>query len=799
MMMLPFQCFEDWSALTLSLQGPQRRRLIGLNHVFLPLVFPEDFKHFFTSRGTDLKEIIIELASLQPHYLPALNLPTITPKRETGNRYVSYHAILPARREVGFEPWRVFSATDSCPQRPSHPKMSTSRYPWCRSIRSPMFGIKGPPPLASTPPFANRKNFMERTKGQDGVASQITHKRNFSFFGLQNRSVTDKDDPLLLETERTKIWGKLISTGDSLVSLQTHPALAATPERGLSKDDIPDRLEPSSEVKLRHDEKEEKDLADGTTTLYGNPSSATDGELFKFDQLKNDGVTFPTEEKDPVDFVAISESDDWSWSTIPDDSIPDQYENEELIFPSELEVNKESFEVSQITLREASLSTFDPEAWKPAEFEEGESLIPSKRVESMDFPDGTWYDTENNIPRMNEERKCEYEGAVGDAKEQEVEQKESVAWKPPGLLNPGFTCFMNAVVQVFNSIPLIRETLLGCFFDTSNPSFQSDFLSHKTGFFLIELIQIMAEGKSVYGNVVERAKQPYHTRNLQMAIAQQTTGLSCNSNEQQDAHEFLMLARSEIEGILVLASRNNHLRYYENFFGTVDPSPAIQRLKFPSGEENIPVEVTRNAFVGRSCITIRCKTCFKETSRVEYWSDISLPMKLPDGNYSPSLHASLRTYFAEMVFDGDNQYFCCNCNMKTDAVQGTKIEILPRVLTFHLILFERGLKGGTKKITHNAVVPRQIQLEPFLVQSRTDTLSYELKAVVLHRGTTQTRGHYLSMVKGTESDSWALCNDEKVTIISEEDVTKKLELSTGALDNPYLLFYTRRSQPHERE
>jgi ubiquitin carboxyl-terminal hydrolase 48 len=57
----------------------------------------------------------------------------------------------------------------------------------------------------------------------------------------------------------------------------------------------------------------------------------------------------------------------------------------------------------------------------------------------------------------------------------------------------------------------------------------------------------------------------------------------------------------------------------------------------------------------------------------------------------------------EEMMDGDNQYFCEDCDKKRDAKRFIKLTDLPRVLNLQLLRFVYDRNTGTKKKLSNKI------------------------------------------------------------------------------------------------
>ena len=64
--------------------------------------------------------------------------------------------------------------------------------------------------------------------------------------------------------------------------------------------------------------------------------------------------------------------------------------------------------------------------------------------------------------------------------------------------------------------------------------------------------------------------------------------------------------------------------------------------------------------------------------------------------------------------------------------------------------------------------------------------TYELYAMIIHHGYSARRGHYYSLIKHGDSGKWIKFDDEKITMIEQND---KLNL---LMQKAYILFYEKK-------
>lgn len=156
----------------------------------------------------------------------------------------------------------------------------------------------------------------------------------------------------------------------------------------------------------------------------------------------------------------------------------------------------------------------------------------------------------------------------------------------------------------------------------------------------------------------------------------------------------------------------------------------------------------------------------------------------------------LNKFIAGELLEGENKYFCQQCQKKVKAVRKQYIKKLPKILVICLKRFEFDYtKMQKKKINDYFEYPQEIDMSPYTqnYQSSIHTRSfkYSLKSVLLHKGSSES-GHYFTYIK--INDQWYEFND---TLVKEFDYKKMAEESFGNSDpahkgftqNAYILFY----------
>ncbi|PRP75282.1 ubiquitin carboxyl-terminal hydrolase 48, partial [Planoprotostelium fungivorum] len=215
-------------------------------------------------------------------------------------------------------------------------------------------------------------------------------------------------------------------------------------------------------------------------------------------------------------------------------------------------------------------------------------------------------------------------------------------------------------------------------------------------------------------------------------------------------------------------------------------------------EERYSKELVQNHFVGKYQYVTVCSNCKNASKRVCDFTELELPIK----GHS-HIEECIKEYTKEEILNESNQYLCDHCNSKQDAARSIEITQLPEVLNFQFLRFVYDKKTGSKKKLKTRIsFPESIDMSPFVVD-QPPGLTYDLKAVIVHRGASAYGGHYIVHVKSTDGKWWKFDDEtvveEKITSDEVEEETKgkkkepKQESKPGIITNcnAYLLIYNR--------
>ncbi|KAI0306325.1 hypothetical protein B0F90DRAFT_1688970 [Multifurca ochricompacta] len=207
--------------------------------------------------------------------------------------------------------------------------------------------------------------------------------------------------------------------------------------------------------------------------------------------------------------------------------------------------------------------------------------------------------------------------------------------------------------------------------------------------------------------------------------------LQLRTNEQQDAQEFSKLFITHLD---------------DEF--KKQPDPALKHL-------------VSNQFEGTQTYATTCMRC---GARSENNSDfLEIEVNLEDNT---TLENCIEVLLQSETLSGENKYHCSKCQSLEDATRQLILQKLPPVLHFSLLRFVFDVTTlERKKRKHNVSFPTVLDMNKFL--SNRDATNedniYELKGVLVHKGSSAYHGHYEAMVFDVMHDSWFAFNDEVVS------------------------------------
>ncbi|GIL66148.1 hypothetical protein Vafri_19743 [Volvox africanus] len=309
-----------------------------------------------------------------------------------------------------------------------------------------------------------------------------------------------------------------------------------------------------------------------------------------------------------------------------------------------------------------------------------------------------------------------------------------------GYHNLGNTCFMNSVLQALAHTPPLAEL----------------FLSPRSDKLLVEISggRVPGEGHDPVAATQQLVRKAFST--LVLAPKAHASSLRLINKRfrlgrQEDSHEFLRC--------LLDAMHEACLKRFKP-----KPPPELAATTF-----------VYRIFGGRLRSQIECEGVDYVSRTYDPFLDLSLEI-----NRATSLERALSAFTAPEVLDGANKYRCPKNNKLVRAVKRISVEEAPNVLTVHLKRFEYG--GFGAKINKKVEFGTQLDLRPYMSNTKGPQQIYELYGVLVHHGHSVNSGHYICYVKAANG-LWHVCDDHRVSAVGERTVLEQ---------RAYILFYVRR-------
>ncbi|CAL9705001.1 unnamed protein product [Knipowitschia caucasica] len=293
-----------------------------------------------------------------------------------------------------------------------------------------------------------------------------------------------------------------------------------------------------------------------------------------------------------------------------------------------------------------------------------------------------------------------------------------------GLTNLGATCYVNTFLQVWFHNLEMRRSLYQC------QSYKEQALDDESDY----EPQTICEHLQYLFALLQNSSRKY------IDPSGLVKALGLDTGQQQDAQEFSKLFLSLLED--TLSKQRN---------------PSLQ-------------DVIQKQFCGRFSYVTVCNQCSRSSALSSRFYELELNIQ---GH--KNLTECIMEFLKEEKLDGDNRYFCENCQSKQNATRRIQLNSLPPILNLQLMRFVFDRQTGHKKKLNTYIsFPEQLDMGVFLEGKGDQHCVYELSAVLIHRGVSAYSGHYIAHVKDSCTGDWYKFNDEEI----EKMEGKKLHLGT---------------------
>ncbi|KAK3806324.1 MAG: hypothetical protein J3Q66DRAFT_358848 [Benniella sp.] len=356
-----------------------------------------------------------------------------------------------------------------------------------------------------------------------------------------------------------------------------------------------------------------------------------------------------------------------------------------------------------------------------------------------------------------------------------------------GLSNLSNTCYLNSVLQALRNTNGCAEALFAIQEKIQkleqNQDSQIKVTEYQRSVFE-NALQVfrdldMREGREGIDCPDERSVYPKEIINT----LRQGNSLF-NSSDQQDAAEFLFYIISHFDDVLKALMQ---LRQESG-------SGLTQDIKALIPENWQPVN---DLFQVGTLKVTHCQKCPSVTKHMDRSIDLTVQIDADNPTVTRDLHWGISETMKMEHLMGDNQRFCEKCNSKEDAHVYHYFTSLPKIMILRLQRYN--FKEGAIKIQNGVSCAEKMSFEKWMSQDYAGPHpTYELCAVIVHRGRVITSGHYYVYIKKTveietvvtESDGesrtekkifqWLKYNDSSVTPVSDNDMTKVFSGGAGA-------------------
>ena len=360
-------------------------------------------------------------------------------------------------------------------------------------------------------------------------------------------------------------------------------------------------------------------------------------------------------------------------------------------------------------------------------------------------------------------------------KNENKNKKKIIMDKPSliGLENIGGTCYMNASLQCMsNVIELSRFFLKKDLWLINNnkkelsPAYQE------------VVYNLWPQEDNTFNLIKIKSYAPYNFKN----IISKMNPLFQEGVQSIDPKGFVEFLLTEMHSELNIIKKSSNIQITnkenDNACSIYNYAEAFN--KFSSYFMENYNSVISNIFFGMECSTTKCLSCGVSTYKVQCFNMLIFHLekvrvfKKYDENQYLSIRDCLECHRNPYDLKGENQIYCNNCHLNSNAQNSSFLVYGPNVLIINL---NRG-KGIQYKVKINYEL--DLDISDFVCNDKSPK-KYELIGVVMYYGESDDNRDFIAYCKCKLDNIWYKYND---SIVTKADIN---ELYTAGI--AYILFY----------